>query len=136
LLLPAVAAGSGQPFFHPQPECEETMKKLRLDLDALAVQSFATGDAAAPAFGTVRGRQQGKTGLQDPDCSGVDACPSARGCSEIAECRPTEGTNCPSAALDCPTSRGCSRRPDCDPSAVDACPSQRGCTEINCPVAS
>ena len=109
------------------------MRKLTLDLNALAVQSFTTDDAAVPVFGTVRGRQQGKTGLQDTDCSAMDACPSARGCSEIAECRPTQGTNCPSAALACPTSRGCSKGPDCDPSAVDACVSERGCTEVNCP---
>jgi len=109
------------------------MRKLTLDLNALAVQSFATDDVAVPAFGTVRGRQQGNTGQQDTDCSAVDACPSARGCSELAECRPTQGTNCPSAALGCETSRGCSKGPDCDPSAVDACISERGCTEINCP---
>lgn len=112
------------------------MRKLTLDLNALRVQSFATDDEAVPRFGTVHGRQgQGNTGLQDTECSAVDACPSARGCSEVAECRPTQGTNCPSAALACPSSRGCTRgpSPECDPSAVDACPSARGCTEINCP---
>ena len=111
------------------------MKKLTLDLNALQVQSFATEEEGVLRLGTVYGRQgQGKTGLQDTDCSAVDACPSARGCSELAECRPTEGTNCPSAALNCETSRGCTRQPGCeDPSAVDACPSARGCTEINCP---
>ena len=108
------------------------MKKLTLNLAALKVQSFATDDAAVLSPGTVHGRQG--TG-QSPDCSAVDACPSARGCSELVECRPTQGTNCPSAALDCPTSRGCTRQPGCeDPSAVDACPSARGCTEVNCPV--
>ncbi|HEX5724142.1 MAG TPA: hypothetical protein VFX98_01680 [Longimicrobiaceae bacterium] len=109
------------------------MKKLTLDLNALAVQSFATDEAGVPVLGTVHGRQKGNTGLQDPDCSAVDACPSARGCSEIAECRPTQGTNCPSAALECPTSRGCTKGPGCDQSAVDACVSERGCTEVNCP---
>jgi hypothetical protein len=112
---------------------EVMMKKLTLDLNALAVQSFATDDGAVPGFGTVHGRQKGNTGLQDTDCSAVDACPSARGCSELAECRPTQGDNCPSAALACETSRGCSKGPDCDPSAVDACPSARGCTEVDCP---
>lgn len=112
------------------------MKKLTLDLNALTVQSFATDDAGVPVFGTVHGRQRpGNTGIDDTDCSAVDACPSARGCSEIAECRPTQGTNCPSAALNCETSRGCTRGQgaECDPSAVDACISERGCTEINCP---
>ncbi|HYR10967.1 MAG TPA: hypothetical protein VEQ60_24520, partial [Longimicrobium sp.] len=87
-------------------------------------------------FGTVHGRQGRPTGQQDTECSAVDACASARGCSEIAECRPTEGTNCPSAALNCETARGCTKggaSPECDPSAVDACISERGCTEINCP---
>lgn len=111
------------------------MHKLTLNLDALTVQSFAT-ETERVAFGTVHGFK-GNTGLQDTDCSAVDACPSARGCSQIAECRPTQGTNCPSAALDCPTSRGCTRRPDCvDISAVDACPSARGCTEIDCHAAT
>jgi hypothetical protein len=100
------------------------MRKLTLDLNALAVQSCATADVAGPGWGTVHGRQKG---------SEVDACPSARGCSEIAECRPTQGTNCPSAAQACETSRGCTKAPGCDPSAVDACPSARGCTEIDCP---
>jgi len=109
------------------------MKKLALDIDTLVVQSFATDDGAVPRLGTVHGRQKGNTGPQDTDCSAVDACPSARGCSEVVECRPTEGTNCPSAALACPSSRGCSKGPDCDASAVDACPSARGCTEIDCP---
>jgi hypothetical protein len=117
-------------------------RKLSLRLDALEVQSFATeSDRLAP--GTVHG-YRGNTGQQDTDCSAVDACPSARGCSEIAECRPTEGTNCPSAALNCETSRGCTHVGDCKtqqchtydpekrPSAVDACPSQRGCTEVGC----
>ena len=109
------------------------MKKLTLDLNALEVQSFATDEVGVP-FGTVHGRQQGKTGLQDTDCSAVDACPSARGCSEIAECPRTQGDNCPSAALGCETSRGCTKGPRCDESAVDACPSARGCTEVGCPV--
>lgn len=111
------------------------MRKLTLELDSLAVQSFATEAEGVLRLGTVHGRQgQGNTGLQDTDCSAVDACPSARGCSEIAECRPTEGTNCPSAALACETSRGCTNRPGCvDPSAVDGCPSSLGCTEIDCP---
>jgi hypothetical protein len=110
------------------------MHKLTLKLDSLQVQSFATDEEGVLPFGTVHGRQgQGNTGLQDTDCSAVDACPSARGCSVVAVCRPTEGTNCPSAALACPTSRGCTHRPGCeDPSAVDACPSGRGCTEIDC----
>lgn len=108
------------------------MRKLTLDLNALAVQSFATDDVARRAFGTVHGRQKGNTGAQDTDCSAVDACPSGRGCSDFAPCKPTD-VDCPSAAQDCETSRGCTRGHHCDPSAVDACISERGCTEIDCP---
>jgi hypothetical protein len=64
----------------------------------------------------------------------VDACPSARGCSEIAECRRTQGDNCPSAAIACETSRDCTKGPDCEASAVDRCISERGCTDVGCPV--
>ncbi|HEX8904990.1 MAG TPA: hypothetical protein VF771_09135 [Longimicrobiaceae bacterium] len=102
------------------------MRKLTLDLNALEVQSFATDEVARRAFGTVHGRQQ--------KGSEVDACPSARGCSEIAECRPTQGDNCPSAALNCETSRDCSKAPGCGDSAVDRCISERACTDVNCPV--
>lgn len=120
------------------------MNKLTLDLNALTVQSFATDDAAVALFGTVHGRQGKPTGQQDTDCSAVDACPSARGCSEIAECRPTESPDCPDTGPDCPTfTRGCTVVGDCHEtrnphhcaSAVDACPSARGCTEVNCPAA-
>ncbi|HET7230743.1 MAG TPA: hypothetical protein VFJ16_12115 [Longimicrobium sp.] len=109
------------------------MSKLTLDLNALAVQSFATDDEARAVFGTVHARQKGNTGPQDTECSAVDACPSALACSDVGECRPTQGSNCPSAAQACETSRGCSHGPRCDPSAVDACVSERGCTEVNCP---
>lgn len=43
------------------------MKKLKLDLNALAVQSFATDDAARRGVGTVQGRQKGSTGQQDTE---------------------------------------------------------------------
>lgn len=109
------------------------MRKLTLDLNALQVQSFATDEAGTLRFGTVHGRQGKPTGQQDTECSAVDACASARGCSEIAECRPTEGTNCPSAALACPSSRGCSKGPDCDLSRDNPCISERSCTQVDCP---
>jgi hypothetical protein len=99
------------------------MKKLTLGLDALQVQSFVIDEARA-GLGTVHGRA---TGLQDTDCSAVDACPSARGCSDIAECPPSKDPNgCQSQVDACET-----RTPDCRtaqcPSADDACPSGRAC---------
>lgn len=126
------------------------MRKLTLDLNALVVQSFVTDDVAAKLFGTVHGRQhKGHTGQQDTDCSAVDACPSARGCSDLAACNdtkegcqsnpcsdPIECTQLACSEFRCHETRGCTHGHNCGDSAVDACPSQRGCTEINCPAKS
>ena len=48
------------------------MEKLRLDLDALAVESFDTDRAGAAERGTVRGHERART----PLCSAIDACPT------------------------------------------------------------
>lgn len=87
------------------------MKKLSLNLDALQVQSFATGAGQDTAFGTVHGAQEEKkkTGLQDTNCSAIDACASARGCTTLETCFGCEETNtCESYNDACPTGRGCS----------------------------
>lgn len=84
------------------------MKKLTLNLDGLQVQSFETAAAETSRPGTVRGFAK-PTGLQDTDCSAVDRCASARGCTYI----------------DCPTVD-----PAACESADDACPSGRGCTSL------
>jgi hypothetical protein len=88
------------------------MKKLTLNVEALQVQSFATATDEAGRFGTVQGFAGGKkTGLQDTNCSAIDACASARGCTEIFEtcygdCVDTN--TCESYNDACPTGRGCS----------------------------
>lgn len=87
------------------------MKKLTLNLDGLQVQSFATAADASAEFGTVHAFAK-KTGLQDTNCSAIDACASARGCTEIFE-----------------TCMGCEETYEC-PSANDACPTGRGCTPL------
>lgn len=101
------------------------MKKLALDVNALQVQSFATDEVSMLPFGTVHAYK--KTGLQDTDCSAVDACVTARGCSVVAECPPSKDPQgCQSQVDACDT-----RTPECRtarcPSADDACPSGRGC---------
>jgi hypothetical protein len=70
------------------------MRKLTLDLSSLAVQSFATDEAAARLFGTVQGRQKSSTVTQEPGCSAADTCPSVRESSDLNECRPTPGASC------------------------------------------
>jgi hypothetical protein len=52
------------------------MKKIRLDVDALRVQSYPTTDAEWPEGGTVDGHQQATVLV----CSGYATCASA--CSE------------------------------------------------------
>lgn len=80
------------------------MKKLSLNIDALQVQSFQTAEALAPT-GTVDGFAK-KTGIDDTNCSAIDACVSARGCTEI-DCDTYDPALCPSVIDACPT-RGCS----------------------------
>jgi len=60
------------------------MKKIRLELDGLAVETFATGSAGAAGGGTVRGQEFGPT---VPSCPSLNLCPTER---------------CPTG--DCPTS--------------------------------
>jgi hypothetical protein len=89
------------------------MRKIKLSLDSLEVQGFATSETPA-GRGTVLGHEP--TRGHNVGCgSAYDACPTGL-------CAPD--TISPDA---CPT---------VDPayceSADDACPSGRGCTEINC----
>jgi hypothetical protein len=85
------------------------MKKLTLNLDGLQVQSFATADARVDANGTVHAFAK-PTGLQDTNCSAIDRCASARGCTLLETCYGCEDDlNAPRSANDaCPTGRGCS----------------------------
>jgi hypothetical protein len=83
------------------------MKKLTLDLDTLQVQSFETAAERAAEIGTVHGFVK-KTGIDDTNCSAIDACASARGCTELETCYGCEETNtCESYDDACPTGRGC-----------------------------
>jgi len=85
------------------------MKKLTLNLDSLQVQSFATAADQGTEFGTVHGAEKKKTGINDTNCSAVDACASGRGCTTLETCYGCEETNtCESYDDACPTGRGCS----------------------------
>ena len=57
------------------------MEKLRLDLDAIAVESFDVHDVRDE-----RGTVLGNDFISGRRCSAIDACPSARGCTEISPC--------------------------------------------------
>lgn len=107
------------------------MKKLSLNLDALTVESFATAlpaayrgtvdgnavDTVAIAIGGVqRPPVVEATGLNDTNCSAIDACVSARGCTVIS---------CPPATAKCNT-----YDPSVCPSVIDACPTRINCTPV------
>lgn len=59
------------------------MKKLRMELEALEVESFATH--TSEGTGTVVGAAVAPGGTY-PNCSEIDACPSALGCSFNGTC--------------------------------------------------
>jgi len=91
------------------------MRKIKLDVESLSVESFAT--ASAPrAKGTVLGHEPTR-GHNTQCASAYDACPTGF-------CAPTYDIACTQT---CDT-----YDPEICPSAVDACPSARGCTEIDC----
>lgn len=80
------------------------MKKLSLNLDALTVQSFPTAEEIVVPNGTVRAFVR-PTDINDTDCSAIDACRTARGCTVLNCVEPFA----PHSANDaCPTGRGCS----------------------------
>ena len=69
------------------------MNKLKLTLDSLQVQTFATAEGQTVRGGTVRGFAK-PTGLQDTDCSAVDRCASARGCTAFGDCLTQDSAYC------------------------------------------
>ena len=93
------------------------MQKIKLELDALAVETFETS-AMESEQGTVLGHGKTDNIRQCGDGSIADACVTGL-------CTPNcEPTYSPDA---CPTVY-----PEYCVSADDACPSSRGCTEISC----
>ncbi len=88
------------------------MNKIKLDLEALSVESFDVAPSDRGARGTVEAFE--RTRGQNAECaSAVDACPS-RLCDTVVNCETIE------CSVGCPTYDMC-------PSAYDACPTQRGC---------
>ena len=90
------------------------MRKIKLNLEALSIESFETAAAEQAEAGTVLAHAR-------PTVNGcgseIDACPSSRGCTFIGPC----------ASQQCDTID-----PLLGPSADDACASSRGCTDIGC----
>jgi len=83
------------------------MNKLTLDLDSLRVQSFETAADRTAELGTVHAHAEPeKTGPQDTNCSAIDACASALGCTQF-NCDTYDPRLCPSVDDACPTGRGC-----------------------------
>jgi hypothetical protein len=94
--------------FFTQSHTEQNMKKLTLELDSLQVQSFETAAGETARFGTVNGHAgPKKTGIDDTNCSAIDACASARGCTQLETCLTFDPAACESADDACPSGRGC-----------------------------
>jgi hypothetical protein len=81
------------------------MKKLTLNVDSLQVQSFETAADRVVEVGTVRGFAK-PTGLNDTNCSAIDACASSLGCTQF-NCQTLDPATCESADDACPSGRGC-----------------------------
>ena len=97
------------------------MKKLSLDLDQIAVESFAT-EPARRAHGTVRGHDLSDTtcnqiicdcytgGTCDTDCGQItcdDTCANTCGCSAPQICVSGHTCDLPSCAYTCGDTCGC-----------------------------
>lgn len=91
------------------------MRKMKLNVEALNVESFATA-ATAKGEGTVLAHEPTR-GAQTQCASAYDACPTGF-------CAPTYDLACTQT---CDT-----YDPNLCPSVDDACVSSRGCTEIDC----
>jgi hypothetical protein len=77
---------------------ERRMRKLRLDVDALVVESFDT-DAAAAAFGTVRGNADADVWKTSPNtCEPIETCT----CGEACVPPPPPSNTCPPPSNTCP----------------------------------
>lgn len=82
------------------------MRKLKLDLDNLAVESFQTADGDAAARGTVHGEANGQTAFGGP-------CPvwTAKVSCEIActydSCAGTCANSCPETCFSCEATCWC-----------------------------
>lgn len=69
------------------------MKKLRLELDALAVESFATGAGPGDRLGTVRGAAVARCNTCANDCDPLTCGPSCIGaCTSDAQQQQQAGT--------------------------------------------
>lgn len=83
------------------------MKKLSLSIETLQVQSFETAVGRDVRPGTVHAfAPPEKTGPQDSNCSCIDACPSALGCTQF-NCATLDPATCESADDACASGRGC-----------------------------
>ncbi|HEU4452275.1 MAG TPA: hypothetical protein VFR81_04415 [Longimicrobium sp.] len=120
------------------------MKKLRLDIDHLAVESFDTVNVRGAAPGTVRGYnsdpwwQCGGNHTIWPQCQPTDACQSG-GCLQTAGCHtaycvvsydlPCTGPTCDGAATcGCPTRSNDTCNGSCAATCAGTCDTcQEGC---------
>lgn len=97
------------------------MKKLRLDLDEVQVESFPTSDLSGEPWGTVRGQARG------PEVShgaGLDGC-TVGGCSHDGNCSWNADCSFENCSGNCTGYPGCSADDNC--SRDPRCTGLTGC---------
>jgi len=83
------------------------MKKIRLDLDQLAVDSFPTTRGGASGMGTVRGHVTGPDPISLPPTEGAACNPQSQYCGTYDTCQASCNGTCferscvPSCAFTC-----------------------------------
>lgn len=73
------------------------MKKMRLDVDTLAIESFDTSGDPTDPRGTVHGHAPPHT--EGPECDSIDIC-SGYDCSDVTECGTCGVTACNGTCYD------------------------------------
>lgn len=101
------------------------MKKMKLDFDALTVETFETGEDAAKREGTVKAHAETLDG--SPTCNGGNTCwDSCDGVCGSYFCVPTEGNSCQQVTCiwSCST---CNQSCSCVPGCPATSPGGTGC---------
>lgn len=108
------------------------MRKLKLDLEEIAVESFPVTEPPADPAGTVKGRED--TGL--PSCTMFCTIQWPQECAPTQFCNPSNEIYCPTATCQAGCTAGCTWGPTWDQTCPPTCDWGGGCesTRPECPL--
>ncbi|HEU4452740.1 MAG TPA: hypothetical protein VFR81_06755 [Longimicrobium sp.] len=98
------------------------MKKIRLELDTLAVESFSTTPRDAESRGTVRGHRPPFT--EGYECESIEFCETDACGTNVTDCGTCAATACGTCATNC----GTCYDPSCCPTYCGTCDPYCCCT--------